>query len=105
MPIKLDFNANLTESPGSVPSLRREHFAGMAHFAGTGSDGSTCRECVHWQKLKRAANYSFGVIKPRACAQYQRMTGRRGHLVPHDAHACKYFEAAAKPDPEFGPQG
>jgi hypothetical protein len=87
---------NLTSPNPQQDRLSRSSFAGMAHFAGTGPAGSTCRECRFWQHVQygyhsRVGKY-HGLIKPCACAKYRSITGRAGALVPDDAMACKYFE-------------
>lgn len=68
----------------------------MAHFAGTGPQGKTCRECVFWKHTQydyRAKNGKYGgQIKPAVCGRYRQMTGAEGSKVPDDARACKYFE-------------
>lgn len=71
-----------------------EHLAtheGMAHFAGTGPAGRTCRECIHWDK----GNRNNGWLQPAPCKEFARLSKskrRSRHAVPDDAAACKYFE-------------
>lgn len=89
---------------------RRTH-PGMAHFAGTGPAGATCRECVFFGASFNTAgrfNYSSktggkgGQIKPHPCEKFrQMMNGKVGNGVPEDASACKYFDRNANPPLRF----
>lgn len=95
----------LTE-PGPVDysALARNSFPGMAHFAGTGPTGQSCRQCVHW-RIGAADWYApggkhGGAPKPRGCQAFLKFTmGREGPKVPHDARSCKHFEASPEPTP------
>jgi hypothetical protein len=89
--------------PHSAPCremLSASH-AGMAHFATTGPEGKTCRECTHWQKtrtdkiLNLPPRYarSGGALAPRSCKGFRALTKKRGGKVPHDTLACRYFVA------------
>lgn len=89
------------------PNLHRQIAAthpGMAHFAGTGPDGATCRECSLWRHTKfdyhaKGGKYR-GMIKPVPCNKYrQLMQGNDGAKVPHDAGACRHFERNDAPPP------
>lgn len=96
--------------------------AGMAHISGTGPEGKTCRECVHWAgnelvspKSKREgvtlpARYArrrwrYGQPAPQACLKYRAMRRAqiqdepRSRRVPHDCLACSHFVLAVDPQP------
>jgi hypothetical protein len=80
-------NANSTKPiHGDIPT-----FKGMAHFAGTGPEGKTCRECEHWQWNSRRSE--SGAPQPASCAKWKQLMGspRDGMAIPHSAKACKYF--------------
>ncbi len=88
-----------TEPNPDLAQLARLSHPGQAHFAGTGPQGKTCRECVHWNAPRSYFDYySKGskhgqVLKPQKCAKYFRlMNGSFGDNVPHEAPSCKYFE-------------
>ena len=85
---------HLTEAP--IDRFARASHPGMAHFAGTGPHGSTCRECIFWAHGPhdyRAKNGKYrGLIEPATCKKFQQMTGVMGSKIPDDALACKYFE-------------
>ncbi len=71
-----------------IQKASRTH-RGMAHFAGTGPSGKTCRECANWV----VAAGSRAKCKAASCSAYRRMmNGRVGQSFPAAA-ACKYFEA------------
>ena len=66
---------------------------GMAHFAGTGPDGKTCRTCRYWRTHDTQRLAIVARPKPSTCARYESLLGKRGKAIPHDAHACKYYAA------------
>ena len=93
-------NTHLTIPNPSLDELIRATHCGMAHWAGTGPQGETCRTCAHWTGCDRATgHYANGRgLKPRSCAKYRSMmNGSIGALVPHDALACRHFVAAERP--------
>lgn len=66
---------------------------GMAHFAGTGPNGRTCRECIHWDHFNGSYRKGDGRISKASCKKFSALTrGEKGHPVPDDAMACKYFD-------------
>lgn len=84
-----------------VQAFNRTH-QGMAHFAGTGPIGATCRECKFWQHQKTwssASGKGHGMPMPARCMRYRQLMHERGKMVPHDARACKHFERADSPQP------
>jgi hypothetical protein len=93
----LSSSAHLTKGFSNEDQIRRT-FAGMAHFAGTGPAGKTCRECVFWN-WSREGYYGQkkfgGTLKPQRCLRYSQLSnGRQGETIPSNAQACKYFEPA-----------
>lgn len=97
----LSFNEHLHRT-SPVDRLAASTHAGQAHFAGSGPSGSTCRECVFFSWLATGGWHSNtgkhgGAPKPACCAKYRALTGQAGSKVPHDAGACKYFDAAKEP--------
>lgn len=90
---------HLTVLDPSFEAARARTYPGMAYFAGSGPNIKTCRQCVFWTNCGADPGYYArkgmygGTIKPRACAKHKEMMGgQMGNPVPHDAHACKYFE-------------
>lgn len=69
---------------------------GMAHWAGTGPKGRSCRECIHYDADKR---YRTGMLRPGRCKKYGAMMRRKGPTFPHETQACKHFEANPAPPP------
>ncbi len=94
---------HLTASP--VDALARASYPGMAHFAGTGPHGKTCRECGFWAHGPhdyRSKNGKYrGLIEPATCNRYRAITMQVGDKVPDDAAACKYFEQNPAVPPRF----
>lgn len=92
-------------TPAPFDQMARQSFPGMAHFAGTGPHGSTCRECIFWAHGEhdyRSKNGKYhGLILPASCNKYRRLTQNIGDKIPDDARACKYFEANANPPERF----
>jgi hypothetical protein len=79
-------SAGLTNGPAD--ELAVSAFPGMAHFAGSGPQGQTCRGCLLYEPSSRTRG-------PGRCSQFKRMTGRTGAAFPGDAAACRYFAARA----------
>ncbi|WP_421930069.1 hypothetical protein [Nitratireductor rhodophyticola] len=101
----------------------RGTFVGQAHFAGTGPKGKTCRECLHWHKVKRvriqgtdrfideAAPPGYfsdkhpekpGELKKARCNRPIMNKAKR--QIPHFAMACRLFEPNDNPPPETRPE-
>jgi hypothetical protein len=78
---------------------------GMAHFAGTGPKGKTCRECSEWFSDYADSYFAVngkhhGILKPRPCTKYTAMMqGKAGPAIPYYAQACKYFDKVSTPPP------
>lgn len=92
----------------ALEAKRRNTSPGMAHFAGSGPERRTCRECRLWTGCGQDGGYyskkgvHAGALKPRACQQYRDlMQGDVGPGVPHHAMACKYFVENADAPPIF----
>ena len=85
---------HLTPSPIDV--LARASHPGMAHFAGTGPQLRTCRECIFWEHdphdYRAKTGKHRGLIEPALCRKYRQITLQVGAKVPDDAAACRYFE-------------
>src|SRR5262245_24447511 len=100
---RLPFDEHLTSgNPKLEAQVARTH-AGMAHFAGTGPRGKTCRECIHWAfDGYRQVDAS---LKLTVCNKYTAlMNGREGGRIPYNTAACKYFEADPSPPPIRDPK-
>ncbi|HEX2554216.1 MAG TPA: hypothetical protein VHL98_10970 [Microvirga sp.] len=95
------------EGQEDVIRRARGTHVGMAHFAGTGPAGRTCRECVFWMKTSTwfaEGGKNGGGPRPAPCARYQQLTHQRGGNVPHGASACRHFAAADHPQPMQRPR-
>ncbi len=113
---------HLTDGYDELTAARiKASFPGMAHFAGTGPIGQTCRTCKFW--VKHGAEWTApavddddeprtvrvtpprrsddGQLMPRRCAKFERLSGgeivNRG--VPHHARSCRFFEFEEKAPP------
>ena len=81
-------------------------YLGQAHIAGTGPEGTTCRQCRWWHKWSKPdengerqpvspGHFSMrhpeqpGGVKPAACNKP--MLNKERLRVPHDAHSCRFF--------------
>jgi hypothetical protein len=70
---------------------QRATHKGMAHLAGTGPNGRTCRECSHWDQFGDRNKYD-GKLKDERCKKFSALSqGKKGQKVPPEALACKYF--------------
>lgn len=114
MPEHLQFGEHLTSAPFDNPI--KNTFLGQAHIAGTGPEGTTCRECVHWHKVRRFRDRADGVVReeiapveyfgPKHGAspcelkkQYcmRPILNKAKRLIPHHALSCRPFEASENP--------
>jgi hypothetical protein len=86
----------LTQPDPTTTRMARATFTGMAHFAGTGPEGMSCRQCLHWDHREydyHSKNGKYhGLIKAASCKKFKAMTNKQGDPVPDNADACKYFE-------------
>ena len=87
---------------GDQGAMLAKSVAGMAHFAGTGPEGWTCRSCTHWgvtkEERSRGDRRSFQTPKPRACQKFKQMTGKKGGEVPGLTPSCKHWEKVKADD-------
>lgn len=97
------FSEHLTESEQLEP-IRLTHL-GQAHFAATGPEGRTCRECEKWYHLGRNSGEPVKVKKPhrydagaqRPCKCQHPIANKAERRVPHDALACRFFKQCGNP--------
>lgn len=87
-----DFNEMVRNTP-----------SGMAHWAGTGPKGRTCRECLYFggPPGSKPEYNTHGLLKKAKCLQYTTLSHRDGRPIPHDSAACKFFHENDKPPPSF----
>jgi hypothetical protein len=78
---------------------------GMAHFAGSGPPGKTCKDCKHRGYRRRSLKEHWDAVTGEAfdkfyrwagCAMYRKLTGRHGKPIEGDNRSCKYFEELTK---------
>lgn len=110
----LQFGARMKALPHEA-ALRRTYL-GQAHIAGTGPEGSTCRECAFWG-IARAKDGEAKICSPGHFAKSNK--AQAGHLkkgschklrhrksnrqFPCSALACRLFEPAESPPPAIKP--
>lgn len=98
MPIESD---HLTAPDPGLAQLQSKTAPGMAHWAGSGPSGRTCRTCVFWTGAGGGRNgyYADGRgLMPRACLKYKNlMHGKRGAPVEHWRWACRHYEENPQP--------
>lgn len=94
----LNFNPHLKREAEEVEVARLATVThkGMAHWAGSGPMGKTCRECAFWQTSGRWQNDE---PTPSKCARFFQLMHQWGQTVPHRAYACRHFEQAEQPQP------
>ena len=71
---------------------------GMAHFAGTGPNNKTCKDCKHRGYEREAAGGR--VYRYYGCGKYREIMGKIGAEVDSNYAACRYFEQRDKPPPK-----
>lgn len=101
-------------APDNLEPVLRTHL-GQAHFAGTGPDNKTCRQCDHWHSVDgegrrtppryRGRGKGTLYLQPVHCRFP--IANKADRRVPHDAEACRLFEenadapAASRRDKRF----
>ena len=95
-------NIPLTNPDPATESRRRETVPGMAHWAGTGPENTTCRQCLHWNRGLKPDYYRGGfqasMLKPAPCDKYRRMMNDApGPAIEHYIPSCRHFEPNEKP--------
>lgn len=63
---------------------------GMAHWAGTGPIGKTCKTCLEYGELGGAG----ASIKRNRCLKYHQLTRRIGEAIPPNTPACRHYHSA-----------
>lgn len=76
---------------GGVSIQQKETVAGMAHFAGTGPNGKTCKDCGFLKSKDRTKSSAFDRIVYN-CLKFKELTRRNVELETPYASCCKYFE-------------
>lgn len=95
-------NLHLTHGYANEAQIRATPH-GMPAWAGTGPEGSVCRQCVNWCR-KGEGSYRRrpdGTLEPRRCRQYSRMVGGgESHKgLPPETPACRHFVDHPSPPP------
>lgn len=94
--------------PADYDGPLKETYLGMAHIAGTGPAGVTCRECRYWHLTEKgkpvspgyysdAIRTTAGLLKPAKC-NYP-ISHKANRRFPHYAKACRLFDPAEEPFP------
>lgn len=76
--------------------------AGMAHWAGTGPVGKTCRECEFLYGVtafgaERYPPRDAGELRARRCHKRTLLSGVEGEPIHPSSSACRYFVENPKP--------
>lgn len=72
----------------------KDSHAGMAHWAGTGPEGTTCRQCQHaydFDRYSKSHKTMAGRLRNARCRRYQGMTGRKGNKFDPNTASCRFF--------------
>lgn len=86
-------SAWMTQPDPDLAQQMVETVPGMAHFAGTGPKGATCRGCVFLKDLPDPNSPHFHRSR---CERYFQLTGQIGGRIEGGLKACRYFESRAK---------
>lgn len=110
MPEHLLFSEHMTPHPCDGPI--KETFLGQAHIAGTGPEGTTCRECVFWHKHKHTKDgpapcgpgwqgkrHTTRPLELKKAWCNRPIINKAERLIPHSAKSYRLFIAAEHPLP------
>lgn len=82
-----------TPQGAAQAALEAAAVPGMAHWAGSGPAGETCRGCTHWGAYVPHKRDEVGLLRNRQCQKFKRMAGGvAGAGVPAPTMACRHFE-------------
>ena len=93
----------LTPMFGDYDKAYAKTAPGMAHLAGSGPKGKTCRECIEYQCGKRyksdGGGHGKGQLMPGKCMQFVKLRQSRKPwpAFPYWMAACRHF--VQNPDP------
>ena len=74
----------MTEVAGTPD--REDIRPGMAHFAGTGPQGTWCKHCLFLHVNK------YGPGEKGTCGKYRKIMGKPGPKFPVMTPSCRYYE-------------
>src|SRR5262249_8315878 len=84
---------------GHEPELARQisrTVPGMAHWAGSGPFGATCRECAaygYWPHIRNEAGAIVTTkFRKKSCRKLHELTGKHGPTIPERTEACRHFQ-------------
>lgn len=85
-----------------MSTLIRNTENGMAHWAGTGPDGKTCRECLSFVDrghYSGADKFKAHTLKPGPCHKFKTLMSRKkfGPEISPKNMACRFFEQHEDP--------
>lgn len=80
--MQLKLNPHLKQDETGAIAMKT--FVGMAHFAGSGPKGKTCRQCLFYGN--EGYKKTNKELKASSCSK------GLGGKFPHSAMACKYFD-------------
>src|SRR5262245_24129564 len=106
-------STDLTGSPADKQAAAKKTSPGMASWGNEGPLGTTCRECLHWEKPEKdwQRYYSVshdrrGALRPQKCLKACRMMNRSDlPKVEHHESSCKFFVPNPEPPPHSKPAG
>ncbi len=88
--------AKIAITPHLKPAGFEERFAktylGMAHLAGGGAAGASCRACRHWYRERISSGTRVQSHEEREAYCHYPIPGKRRVLVPGFAASCSLFE-------------
>jgi hypothetical protein len=74
--------------------------AGMAHWSGTGPDGTTCNDCRHFgfREVKRdkQGNVLSTTRRDERCGRFYDLMNRCGDKIRPATPSCRHFEPKRK---------
>ena len=81
-----------------IDALLSHSFAGMAHWAGSGPTGKTCRQCLSWGGDAETPPVRYpetGELRPRRCSKFRTIMqyddGATTPGVPQGSMSCRFF--------------
>ncbi len=101
---KFDGGSDHHTMPETLEAARGTYL-GQAHFAGTGPENTTCRQCVHWGNKTQAGEWrgfdyaddgmGMMALEPAKC--HYPIMNKAARRVPPQAGSCAFYSERFDP--------
>lgn len=81
-----------------INRLMSQTVPGMAHWSGTGPEGTRCLTCRNAKFFGWVGHGEFAALKPIRCLKYAEvMLTKSGPKFPADKASCRFYQEGGEP--------